>query len=181
MNIRGKSRRLDDDERVLWKQITHTVAPLRKSFADELAEEDSDPKPQPQPKTTAPAPLRPPVKRPRTEAPPLQSLGRRAKQRVARGHDSIDGRLDLHGLTQAEAHDALLRFLHTARERDARLVMVITGKGRGGEVGVLRRQVPLWLALAEFRAMVVGYDEAHRNHGGEGALYLRLRRARVTE
>jgi DNA-nicking Smr family endonuclease len=56
--------------------------------------------------------------------------------------------------------------------------MVITGKGRGGEGGVLKRQVPLWLALPEFRAMVVGFDDAHQRHGGEGALYLRLRRSR---
>ena len=50
---------------------------------------------------------------------------------------------------------------------------MITGKGRGGEGGVLKRQVPLWLALPEFRAIVVGYEEAHQRHGGEGALYLR--------
>jgi DNA-nicking Smr family endonuclease len=56
--------------------------------------------------------------------------------------------------------------------------MVITGKGRGGEGGVLKRQVPLWLALPEFRAIVVGYDEAHHRHGGEGALYLRVRKTR---
>ena len=54
--------------------------------------------------------------------------------------------------------------------------MVITGKGRGGEVGVLKRQVPLWLALPEFRAIVVGFEDAHQRHGGEGALYLRVRR-----
>ena len=120
--------------------------------------------------------------RPKSKTPPAPApLGRRAKQRVARGRDPIDGRLDLHGLTQAEAHDALLRFLHMAQTRDARLVMVITGKGRGGEGGVLKRQVPLWLALPEFRPMVVGFEEAHQRHGGEGALYLRLRRPRVTE
>jgi DNA-nicking Smr family endonuclease len=113
------------------------------------------------------------------ESPPEPAhLGRRAKQRVARGRDPIDGRLDLHGLTQAEAHDALLRFLHTAQTRGARLVMVITGKGRSGQGGVLKRQVPLWLVLPQFRAMVIGYDEAHQRHGGEGALYLRLRKSR---
>jgi DNA-nicking Smr family endonuclease len=84
----------------------------------------------------------------------------------------------LHGLTQAEAHDALLAFLHTAQTRGAKLVMVITGKGRGGEGGALKRQVPLWLALPEFRAMVVGFDDAHQRHGGEGALYLRVRKGR---
>src|ERR1019366_4885255 len=91
---------------------------------------------------------------------------------------AIDARLDLHGLTQSEAHAALLRFLRSAGARDARLVLVITGKGRGGEPGVLRRQVPQWLGLPEFRSLVLGFEDAHVTHGGEGALYVRLRRAR---
>jgi DNA-nicking Smr family endonuclease len=103
------------------------------------------------------------------------------KQRVARGKDEIDGRLDLHGLTQSEAHAALLRFLRTASLRGARLVLVITGKGARaaeGERGVLKRQVPHWLGLPEFRALVIGFEDAHIAHGGEGALYVRVRRAR---
>jgi DNA-nicking Smr family endonuclease len=100
------------------------------------------------------------------------------KRGVARGKHAIDGKLDLHGLTQSEAHGELLRFLRNAHARDARLVLVITGKGRGGERGVLRRQVPQWLALPEFRSLVLGFEDAHVTHGGEGALYLRLRRAR---
>jgi len=103
------------------------------------------------------------------------------KQRVARGKDEIDGRLDLHGLTQSEAHAALLRFLRTASSRGARLVLVITGKGARaaeGERGVLKRQVPQWLGLPEFRALVIGFEDAHIAHGGEGALYVRVRRAR---
>jgi DNA-nicking Smr family endonuclease len=100
------------------------------------------------------------------------------KQRVARGKETIDGRLDLHGLTQSEAHGELLRFLRNANARDARLVLVITGKGRGPEPGVLRRQVPQWLGLPEFRSFVVGFEGAHIAHGGEGALYVRVRRSR---
>jgi DNA-nicking Smr family endonuclease len=84
----------------------------------------------------------------------------------------------LHGFTQHEAHAALLRFLRNAVERDAHLVLVITGKGRGGEIGVLRRQVPQWLGLPEFRALVVGFEDAAIAHGGEGALYVRLKRGR---
>src|SRR5439155_27262320 len=102
------------------------------------------------------------------------------KQRVARAKEAIDGRLDLHGLTQSEAHAALLRFLRAASSRGARLVLVITGKGAragDGERGVLKRQVPQWLGLPEFRALVVGFEEAHIAHGGEGALYVRVRRA----
>jgi len=104
------------------------------------------------------------------------------KQRVARGKETIDGRLDLHGLTQSEAHATLLHFLRSASSRAARLVLVITGKGvRGGEGerGVLKRQVPQWLRLPEFRAFVLGFEEAHIAHGGEGALYVRVRRPRA--
>jgi DNA-nicking Smr family endonuclease len=102
------------------------------------------------------------------------------RARVARGKEAIDGRLDLHGLTQSEAHAALLRFLRSASTRDARLVLVITGKGRrgDGESGVLKRQVPQWLALPEFRSLVVGFESAHISHGGEGALYVRVRRSK---
>jgi len=103
------------------------------------------------------------------------------KQRVARGKEKIDGRLDLHGLTQSEAHGTLLRFLRTASARDARLVLVITGKGAReseGERGVLKRRVPQWLSLPEFRVLVVGFENAHVAHGGEGALYIRIRRTR---
>lgn len=103
------------------------------------------------------------------------------KQRVARGKETIDGRLDLHGLTQSEAHATLLRFLRSASSRGARLVLVITGKGvRGeGERGVLKRQVPQWLGLPEFRAFALGFEDAHVAHGGEGALYVQVRRARA--
>ena len=109
-------------------------------------------------------------------------------ERLARGRANIDARIDLHGLTQAEAHAALLRFLHRAQAEGARFVLVITGKGTpatagtqhpaSGERGVLRRQVPLWLGLPEFRSCVLGFDGAHVGHGGDGALYVRLRRTR---
>jgi len=119
-----------------------------------------------------------PATRPATQ-PALAPLGRRLRKRVARGSQSIDGRLDLHGLTQAEAHDALARFLRAAQARGAGIVLVITGKGDAhGERGVLKRQVPMWLRLPELRGMIVGFEPAGIGHGGEGALYVRLRRAR---
>jgi len=104
------------------------------------------------------------------------------RRRVARGQASIDARLDLHGMTQKQAHAALLHFLHQARAQDAKLALVVTGKGMGGatgsatERGALRRQVPLWLALPEFRRFIVSFEQAHDSQGGGGALYLRLRR-----
>ena len=100
---------------------------------------------------------------------------------MSRGKKQIDARLDLHGMTQTRAHHALSGFLQRAHHDGLTFVLVITGKGKMGaesERGVLRRQVPHWLSLPEFRALVVGFEEAHIGHGGEGALYVRIRRAR---
>lgn len=164
---------------MLWTTVTKSIAPLRESSesGDDGASVSGTVRPKP-------AATRPPAIPPPTadrEHPPLAPLGRRMKQRVARGKEGIDGRLDLHGLTQVEAHATLLRFLRTASSRGARLVLVITGKGAragDGERGVLKRQVPQWLGLPEFRALVVGFEDAHVAHGGEGALYVRVRRSK---
>jgi DNA-nicking Smr family endonuclease len=174
----GKRRRvLSPEERVLWTTVTKSIAPLR-----DIAPDENDEAHVPVParrSRSAPIALSIPEKR---QLPPLTSLGRRTKQRVARGKEPIDGRLDLHGLTQRQAHDTLLRFLSAASSRGARLVLIITGKGGGagqGERGILKRQVPQWLGLPEFRAWVIGFEEAHIAHGGEGALYVRVRRVRA--
>jgi DNA-nicking Smr family endonuclease len=107
---------------------------------------------------------------------------RKERQQLVRGRVAIEARIDLHGMTQTEAYGALRRFLHRSQANDAKFVLVITGKGAPnaprGERGVLRHQVPLWLALSEFRRYVLGFDVAHTGHGGEGALYVRLRKVR---
>jgi len=92
-----------------------------------------------------------------------------------------DARIDLHGKTQSEAHAALISFLRKAQSDGAKFVLVITGKGGGGrddwsERGVLKRQVPQWLKLPEFRGYVLGFEDAYMGHGGAGALYVRIRR-----
>jgi DNA-nicking Smr family endonuclease len=177
----GKRRRvLSPEDRVLWAAVTKTIAPLREF---PVANEDDGAK-----TAAAALPAAPAAKSawispafPEKKPPPLAPLGRRMKQRVARGKETIDGRLDLHGLTQREAHAALLQFLRIASARDARLVLVITGKGARtgeGERGVLKRKVPQWLGLPEFRVLVIGFEDAHVTHGGEGALYIRIRRTR---
>ena len=178
----GKRRLLSYDERVLWTAVTQSIAPMH---GDTPERDEAEPPPavdKPAPKRLrAPAQVVPPPNEPpKPSPPPLQPLDRRTRQRVARGREQIDARMDLHGLTQAEAHAALSRFLNAASARGARLVLIITGKGgRGdGERGVLRRQVPHWLALPEFRDLVIGYEDAHIAHGGAGALYVRLRRRR---
>jgi DNA-nicking Smr family endonuclease len=114
--------------------------------------------------------------------PPLAPIGRRERSQLSRGRKEIDARLDLHGMTQTRAHRALSAFLQRAHSDGLTFVLVITGKGKMGaesERGVLRRQVPQWLSLPEFRALVVGFEEAHIGHGGEGALYVRIRRSKI--
>ncbi|MFZ0847343.1 MAG: Smr/MutS family protein [Pseudolabrys sp.] len=185
MSRDGKRRRgLSYEDRVLWTHVTKAIKPLGLNAAEpeEDAEAAADAgiprKPEPLAKRAKAAPAAPAIARINPPPPQSTSLSRRAKRSVARGKEAIDARLDLHDFTQSEAHSALLRFLRSAQDRDARLVLVITGKGRGGEIGVLRRQVPQWLGLPEFRERVIGFEDAGIRHGGEGALYVRVRRRR---
>jgi DNA-nicking Smr family endonuclease len=197
MSRDGRRRVLTYEERVLWTTVTKSMTPLREASAGEVYPANPETAEPPKPKSNPPRSLakapklaKPPAVAPFTSPPytPPQpspmALTRRMKRGVARGKQQIDARLDLHGLTQHEAHGALLRFLKSASARDARLVLVITGKGRRSdsdgerERGVLRRQVPQWLGLPEFRQYVVGFEDAHIAHGGEGALYVRVRRVK---
>jgi len=97
------------------------------------------------------------------------------QRRIAREQDPLGRRLDLHGLTQDAARAALLDFLHRAQGDGVRAVLVITGKGLQGD-GVLRRRAPEWLAEPGLRSLVAGVSRADRRHGGEGALYVALKR-----
>lgn len=182
----SRRRSLSDEERMLWNGVARSIAPLRRARpaaapkigGNDAASENPSVAPPRAPRSDTP---------PRPKAvpapPPLAPLGRRLRQRVARGRETIDARLDLHGFTQVEAHAELLRFLRRAQADGARIALVVTGKGTrrnepGAERGVLKRQVPMWLALPEFRPLVVGFEDAHAGHGGQGALYIRLRRAK---
>ncbi len=173
-----RPRGLSDDERVLWSTVTRSIAPLKGRKAAEAPDAAAA---EPKPKSVkASAPVAAPARKHAVAPPPLAPLGRRMTQKLKRGVTDIEGRLDLHGLTQAEAHMVLQRFLRQAQARDARVVLVITGKGgaAGEGRGVLKRQVPLWLEGAELRALVIGFESAGHGHGGEGALYVRVRRGR---
>jgi DNA-nicking Smr family endonuclease len=186
-----RRRQLSEEEQALWRGFARFIKPLRR-LRDAVPERAADAAAADERKSPAPAST--PGALPRVKAsaaplppktPPLAPLDRRLKQRVARGSEPIDARLDLHGYTQARAHAALLAFLQRAQRDGARVALVVTGKGgaRGGalaqsERGVLKRQVPIWLALPEFRSFVLGFEVAHVGHGGEGALYVRLRRQR---
>ena len=180
-----RKRGLSEEDRALWESVAKQVKPLRKRRASKPsvapAEADSKvaPKPAASPRHAAPPRIVAPSK---PEPPPLAPIGRRERSHLSRGRKEIDARLDLHGMTQTRAHRALFGFLQRAHHDGLTFVLIITGKGKMGaesERGVLRRQVPQWLGLPEFRSLVVGFEEAHIGHGGEGALYVRVRRARV--
>jgi DNA-nicking Smr family endonuclease len=183
----GRKRSLSEEERALWEHVAKQINPLRKKPRGAKAQTDSSAadvaavvKPATLPKPAAPAKI---SRAPKPEAPPLAPIGRRERSQLSRGRKEIDARLDLHGMTQTRAHHVLLGFLQRAHRDGLTFVLVITGKGKVGgaesERGVLRRQVPQWLGLPEFRSLVVGFEEAHIGHGGEGALYVRIRRARI--
>jgi DNA-nicking Smr family endonuclease len=190
--IRGR-RHLTAEEERLWTAVARSVRPLRAKSTIKSATKPSvqlakavAPRPQSaRPNVTKSSDAKhaehaqQPVAHKAKPPSPVNAFALRERQQLARGKAEIGGRIDLHGLTQAEAHDALLRFLRRAQAEGAKFVLVITGKGGpGGDRGVLRRQVPLWLALPELRACVLGFDVAHVGHGGEGALYVRLRKGR---
>lgn len=112
-----------------------------------------------------------------TAAKQIQKIDRKTKAKIAKGRLGLDGRLDLHGMTQSEAHAALRNFLGYAHQKGSRTVLVITGKGgREGNFGVLRQSLPRWLAEPAFRQFVSGVEEAALAHGGEGAFYIRIKR-----
>jgi DNA-nicking Smr family endonuclease len=200
-----RKRRLGSDERELWERVAATARPLR-SFrpvqpttppwvAPEPSDEPAgapavDPSSRPAPISVAlpsapraaqstaihlAAPDAAPVGRPQA------GLDRRTAERLRKGARAPDARIDLHGLTAERAHHACLRFLGEAVARRHRVVLVITGKGRGGRsgrAGVLRDALPGWLRASPLGRSIVGIYQAHRRHGGEGAFYVYLKRQR---
>ncbi len=182
--------RLTEDDAALWRQVARTVRPLHQRVPEPEAPAESE---QGEASGHAQPSKVPPSgrgKAKRRSAPPLAPVDRRLMRRVGRGREGVDATLDLHGLTQEQAFYRLYRFLERSRATGHRLVLVVTGKGRRDETGdwweegrrgVLREAVPAWLETPEFRDLVVGYRHAHDRRGGEGALYIQLRRRRARE
>jgi DNA-nicking Smr family endonuclease len=176
---RGGTDGIKPDDRALWDAVKKSVKPL-KNLKPRVAKpanvpgKSEPPPPAAGPKASKQAAVQPP-KTAVPKPPPLAALDRRTRSRVARGRVQIDARLDLHGLTLVRARPRLASFLASAQARGAALVLVITGKGG---TGALRREAPFWLSSPELRPLVIGFEEAAPNHGGAGALYVRIRRAR---
>ncbi|MGX9352432.1 Smr/MutS family protein [Shimia sp. W99] len=188
-------RKLTDDEIALWRKVTDTAQRLHPERGVQQL-----PKPKPKP-IKAPRPHLPEIQigaKAETRMPahdlmpgisermarqPVQ-MDKKAFGRLKRGKLVPEGKIDLHGMTMEQAHPALTGFLLRAHGEGKRLVLVITGKGKSkpddGPIptrrGVLKHQVPQWLAMAPLRSVVLQVAEAHLKHGGTGAYYVYLRR-----
>ncbi|MEP7452639.1 Smr/MutS family protein [Phyllobacterium sp. SB3] len=167
------------EDRILWETVAKTTRPLKgkdkpQFLLDEKSESElQQPSAPERPRQQAPAFPAKPAPRPHL----LHPIDKPTHKKIAKGRVVIEGRIDLHGLTQSEAYGLLLGFLQRAHLRKLRHVLVITGKGASfGSDGVLRQAVPSWFATPAFRILVNGYEDAARNHGGTGAIYVRIRR-----
>ena len=177
------SRRPRSEEARLWALVAATVRPLPGRTVEIPEDASADPAPAARASASkAPLPFIPAAhqSRPRVtpNRPPIPLLGDiepGRKRRLTRERDPLELVLDLHGLDQDRARTVLHRFLLRAQEDGARAVLVITGKGVQGD-GILRRRAPDWLAEPAVRSVVAGVSEAHRRHGGAGALYVALKR-----
>jgi len=172
-----------ESDLAVWQQVTRGVTPLP-GRAQRIVESPPDRSHQPIP--VAPAVVQPPPPADRNPSPPAAlrhgegaGIDRRTHDRFRRGRMAIEARLDLHGMTREHAHHALNAFVRRAHDRGFRCVLVVTGKGAGRDGGgVLRREVPVWLNQATLRPLVLGISHAQRRDGGEGALYVLLKRRR---
>lgn len=190
-------RRLSEAELALWQAVASSVAPLKSkrgkkspvkggevTEAKPVAPSPPAKRPKSPPKGPPPVQKPAPPKAPQqplltpTPAPgAMPGIDKRQSERFRRGQLPIEGKIDLHGRTQDEAHDALLSFLERAYKHGKRKLLVITGKGMTqSKSGILKANVPRWLNEPVFRRLVLAISQARPEHGGEGALYVLLKR-----
>lgn len=196
---RRRHRIVTPEESRLWREAMRDAEPLdRKEPASPTHPADQPAAPQPPPKNqpagptkTAMLTAKPPptphkhftiTQRPQSpEAQPERwptGVDHRTDQRLRRGRMEIQGTIDLHGMNRATAHIALSGFLNRSAMEGKRCVLVITGKGGAEGTGVLRHAVPRWLAEPPLRSLIVAHHPAQPKHGGDGALYVLLKRLR---
>ncbi len=169
-------RKIQPEEARLWGHVTATVRPLPGRLSPKI-EAESPAKAKP----AEDVPARLPVadakaarSRPKPPAAP-ERIEPGRHRRIIRGREPLEARIDLHGLTHDRARAALEAFLLRVWDEGYREALVITGKGTQGE-GIIRRFTPEWLAAPPLRDIVAGVSSAHRRHGGDGALYVALKR-----
>ncbi|CAN5222701.1 Smr/MutS family protein [soil metagenome] len=196
----GRPKDLTTEDRRIWARVTGSVTPPKSRKAARITQGLSasaalpadvlDPKPlkatsklppRPLPRpTSGPAPVAPPTPVPLGARPAPGELEPRRQRRLSRERDPIEATLDLHGFGRFEAEDQLRAFLSGCQARGLRAVLVITGQGRrlsqGGGGGVIRASVHEWLHAPALRGVVSGFASAHRRHGGDGAIYVTLKK-----
>lgn len=178
---------LTTEDRRIWTRVSGSVTPAKPVKAPRIAvagpvgepaasPAPPRPMPRPTPKPVAPTATTPGAARPSATRSVPESLEPRRQRRLSRERDPIEGRIDLHGYGRFQAQDALTAFLIGAQARGYRAVLVITGQGRRGGTGVIRGSVHEWLTGPALRGVVSGYAAAARHHGGDGALYVTIKR-----
>lgn len=189
-----KPRHLSSDEKALWDSVAKQTVPLTPALKHSVVPKVSPPNPKATANNvamtqfqigekTASAPL---VLGRNVDNGPVINMDAGAFAKLKRGKISPERRIDLHGMTLSQAHPALIRFILDAQSDGKRLVLVITGKGDRKDPkgpfevqrGVLRRQVPMWLSAPPLNGVVLQTAPSHQRHGGDGALYVYLRRRR---
>lgn len=186
----AKTRKPSEEERRLWRLVMQDVVPLRpRDPASPPPPPEPAPPPPParpaspgqRPASAAPKPAVPPAAAKRLRSGDLTGIDGHRADRLRRGKQEIEGRLDLHGMRQVEAHDALIGFVAAAQRAGKKTLLVITGKGSfsNGD-SVLRQNVPVWLNEAPLRGKILAITPAHPRDGGAGALYVILKRQRET-
>ena len=173
---------LDEDDRALWRAVTRDVTPLIKPKPIKATTDDA---PQP----TKPVPSKPQTVRtditlkPTTIKPSTLAhkssfqTDKRTHEKFREGRMELDGTIDLHGLTLPEAHRAFSKFIRSHIKQKSRMLLVITGKGKGGE-GIIKSSLPSWINEVDIDHAVLKCAPASAKHGGNGAFYILLRRAR---
>jgi DNA-nicking Smr family endonuclease len=175
-------RDLSPEDAHLWRHVVRNVNPFH-TPRHPTVEVAPEPPPTESKKPSVYRP-REPVVAPRAPQPALAvgkvvDMDKNMARRLKRGELPVDGRIDLHGLTLDQAHGALSSFIRGAYGRGARCVVVVTGKGQGGDgTGKIRRETPHWLNQASLRPLVLAVTEARAHDGGTGAFYVLLKRRR---
>lgn len=177
-------RELSDDEAALFRETLRDAKPLAARPKRPPPEKPKPPPPKPvppKPEAARPAPV--PAAPPPRAAPELHhraapGVDKRTFEKFRRGEMAIDARLDLHGMTQDAAHAALTRFIAVNAAAGNRCLLIVTGKGGRDGKGVLRAQVPRWLNESSLRPALLAFAHARPKDGGDGALYVLLKRRR---
>ena len=168
------------EDRALWRRTMRGVTPLAPERPARAPEQSDEPRVEPaRPHRLVAAPVKRAASLPPLAPGDSPGVDRGTAEKFRRGQLAVEARLDLHGMTQEEAHRARARFVKRGHEDGLRMVLVITGKGGFGDArGVLRDAVPRWLNEAPNRARVLAFTPAQPRDGGAGALYVLIRRRR---